>query len=78
MIDHLLRIKEKIKLLETISHIETIQSLLINTEAEFKMYHPVDVFMGYTSSRLEILDEDSPFYKVIEQSFINTKADSHS
>lgn len=36
MIDHLLRIKDKIKMLDTLSYLQTSQQLLVNNEVSQK------------------------------------------
>lgn len=52
MIDHIVRVKEKLKLLEVLRDIQTAQSLLIGQEEELKLYHPIDVQYGLLSCQV--------------------------
>jgi len=42
MIDHLLRIKEKIRMLEVLGHIQISQSLLTHQEVSLRLYNALD------------------------------------
>lgn len=57
MIDHLLRIKEKLRVLEQVSYIQASQSLLTNMEVELKLSHPIDVQYGLLSCQVLRLEE---------------------
>ncbi len=77
-IDHLLRIKDKIKVLETLSAIQSSQSLIVNQEAELRIYNPMDVQYGLLSCKMEKMETDNKMYEIIQQGVVNTHADSHS
>jgi Poly(ADP-ribose) polymerase, regulatory domain len=42
-IDHLLRVKEKLKMLEMLSDIEIAQKAMISSLEDFRLEHPIDV-----------------------------------
>jgi poly [ADP-ribose] polymerase len=76
-IDHLLRIKDKLRLLETLSSIQSTQSLFCQHELELSLCHPLDLYYQLLCCNLSPLPFDDPLTDLLTQSFLNTHADSH-
>jgi Poly(ADP-ribose) polymerase catalytic domain len=52
--------------------------LLVNQEAELRLYHPLDVEYNLLSCQIKKMEEESKLNELIVQAVANTHADSHS
>jgi len=75
VIDHLLRVKEKTRMLEQIQDIINLQSVFQKTLSyDLKHSNPSDVFYKELCTKLTKLDKDCDLFNVIYQSIENSQA----
>jgi hypothetical protein len=66
VIDHLLRVKEKTRMLEQLQDIVSTQNVYQRTLAyELKEQNPADVFYNQLCVKLTKLDKEGDFFKII-------------
>jgi hypothetical protein len=56
IINHLLRLKEKVRLLEFLADIELAQSFLINSINDLETLHKTDVFYSLLNANINVLE----------------------
>lgn len=73
VIDHLLRVKEKTRMLEQLQDIVSLQSVYQKTLAyELKEQNPADVFFNQLCIKLTKLDKEGDLFKVIYSAIDNS------
>jgi len=74
LINHGVRIREKIKILESLQGIEAIQTQLVRSMEEFRDNHPLDVYGKLISSRasISLIPQDSGIGQLIITAIRNT------
>lgn len=79
VIDHLLRVKEKTRMLEQLSCIIDLQQIYLRTlPFDLKHRNPTDVFYSELCTRLSKIDRDSAQFKAIYDSVSHTQSDLHT
>lgn len=78
VIDHLLRIKEKTRLLEQLQDVIELQSTYIRL-LQFELLHlnPLQAFFNDMTVKLTSLEREDPFFQVINDAIENTQASTH-
>ena len=79
VIDHLLRVKEKTRMLEQLTDIVNLQQIYLKTlPYDLKHKNPFDCLYSELCVRLTLLDHSSPEYKVLFDAVSNTQHELHS
>lgn len=78
VIDHLIRVKEKTRMLEQLQDIVEMQQIYMETMGfDLKNQNVEDVLYNKLCTKLEQLDKESDLYQVIYSSIENTQSETH-
>lgn len=78
ILDHLLRVKEKTRMLEQVQDIITTQHVYLNALSyDLRNNNPLDVLHQELCIKLTKLERDDGLFKIIYKSIENTQADFH-
>lgn len=75
-INHILKVREKLTLLESLQEMEIANTLSIRSLKQLETKHPVDVY--YSQLKCKIIPVSDAFSETLQEWLVGTKANSHN
>lgn len=78
LLDHISRLKDKVRLMENLSDIQAAYSFVSEAIGELRVKHPTDVFYNLTRANIAPLEMSSDEAKVLVAALKNTHDPAHA